>query len=775
MYSYAVMDNSEEIRVVDEKIDSSLQVIEGEPAPAVKEILNEIRMVPLPIERQWLNHVSVLRPAFKLVHKNALGGSVSVSADARIHQALLSLAGLMVFSGTNTLGDSLSSDLPSTIVEKLGYRLQAPDQTLENMDLYLFKSLKADALTEKEERVRAKLVKMFAKSIEYRSKRECTVVPVGSACCGLAGKDSDLDLGIAHIGQPLVSLKESLNVESDVLRGVTPNSQQKAVVLIDMENGTQKKAAIKLLHASRMLASDSLKLILSLVRKNVRIPLLKYRYEEDGVVVEIDIGVLAFNSHHNPRLVNAFAAHCPSFLPLARIVKLWAKRRGIVDASRGYFNSWTLSLMVAQYLQLQGLLPVVHTASAECPTNNNNARKIPDVFQDKANLYCDSPDHEAYELLPLEQRTQLLVSPLKTTTPPAASLATLFAGFIAFYAFIFDPAKDVICVRRGRLVPREQVDHLHKHETRHVSMIVEEPFQPSDNTARALRAETLPAIMAEFKRAALLIAAGAPVEDLMEAYSKSCKKLEVLTALGPEFVAGLLANVAPESTESNPMRSELAHDVYATVLHGLFDTNLKDNIKKLGKKAVNRDADKVRKEQDRAGAEDKDNEDRKEEKHDCNVENGEDSADDVKSDDELGTDAEEEDEDATEESLAAFLDEALDTVADSDKALDESSAFSNTDGLSAETTSGTLAEEPESAVSIKTPAQEALSVLVDAVGQRVDQEWKKYENGEGVSSGVWSVMSAGVHKTLVSQFCGAPTQSMLEVKAVRQNWMSISQ
>jgi DNA polymerase sigma len=58
-------------------------------------------------------------------------------------------------------------------------------------------------------------------------------------------------------------------------------------------------------------------------------------------------------------LLNEYLRLDPRVRLLFRAVKHWGKARGIVDAQRGYFNSFALTLMMLFSLQHKGVLPVL--------------------------------------------------------------------------------------------------------------------------------------------------------------------------------------------------------------------------------------------------------------------------------------------------------------------------------------------------------------------------------------------------------------------------------
>ena len=95
---------------------------------------------------------------------------------------------------------------------------------------------------------------------------------------------------------------------------------------------------------------------------NARVPILKFLL--DGGVgapiprpVPVDLCFNNLNGCRNSELVRRLSALEPRFRPLAMLIKLWAKRRGLVDSSIGRFSSYALVLLVIHFLQGRGILP----------------------------------------------------------------------------------------------------------------------------------------------------------------------------------------------------------------------------------------------------------------------------------------------------------------------------------------------------------------------------------------------------------------------------------
>jgi hypothetical protein len=66
-----------------------------------------------------------------------------------------------------------------------------------------------------------------------------------------------------------------------------------------------------------------------------------------------------------------FVRDSPLFRPLTLLVKQWAKSRGLVDSTKGKLNSFTFALMVAFFLQVNQLAPII-----DCSAEAMHARRV---------------------------------------------------------------------------------------------------------------------------------------------------------------------------------------------------------------------------------------------------------------------------------------------------------------------------------------------------------------------------------------------------------------
>ena len=91
---------------------------------------------------------------------------------------------------------------------------------------------------------------------------------------------------------------------------------------------------------------------------SARVPILKFNLSVDSrTAVPVDMCFNNLNGCRNSELLRRLASAEPRFRPLAMLIKLWAKRRGLVDSPGHFFSSYALVLLVARFLQQRNVLP----------------------------------------------------------------------------------------------------------------------------------------------------------------------------------------------------------------------------------------------------------------------------------------------------------------------------------------------------------------------------------------------------------------------------------
>ena len=132
----------------------------------------------------------------------------------------------------------------------------------------------------------------------------------------------------------------------------------------------------------------------------------------------------------NTLLLRTYALVSPRARSLIFTVKLWAKSKGISDASRGTLSSYAWVLLVIFYLQWgvkPPILPRLQDADACLEAGG-------ELSGDKPTQFCEDVE-VARSMVPEEN---------------SSSLAMLLKGFFEFYAHSFSKAESVVSVRLGR-------------------------------------------------------------------------------------------------------------------------------------------------------------------------------------------------------------------------------------------------------------------------------------------------------------------------------------
>ena len=92
--------------------------------------------------------------------------------------------------------------------------------------------------------------------------------------------------------------------------------------------------------------------MLALLSANV--PILKFDLPLKARTVPIDLSFNNLNGCRNSELLRILGVADPRLRPLAMLVKLWAKRRGLIGSHQHYFSSYALVLLVVRFLQERG-------------------------------------------------------------------------------------------------------------------------------------------------------------------------------------------------------------------------------------------------------------------------------------------------------------------------------------------------------------------------------------------------------------------------------------
>lgn len=172
------------------------------------------------------------------------------------------------------------------------------------------------------------------------------------------------------------------------------------------------------------------------------------------------------------RFIAAYESIDPRFALLCRVVKYWAQQRKINSPLNGTLSTYSLVLMVINFLQLRRVLPtlsiMVDRSTGLSPWSTQ------DDFQINVQKYRDFASKNE------EPHSRLLVN------------------FFHFYGHKFEFAKDVVSVRTGTYLRKSERNW--NVENDHFCC-VENPFDSRTNLTRNVDAKNLKRIDDEFKRA----------------------------------------------------------------------------------------------------------------------------------------------------------------------------------------------------------------------------------------------------------------------------------
>uniref|UniRef100_A0A023GNI4 Putative polya rna polymerase gld-2 protein a n=1 Tax=Amblyomma triste TaxID=251400 RepID=A0A023GNI4_AMBTT len=193
---------------------------------------------------------------------------------------------------------------------------------------------------------------------------------------------------------------------------------------------------------------------------HAKVPILRFRDRSTGV--EVDLNVNNAVGLRNTRLLKCYAQLDARVSPLVLAVKAWASGRHINQAKHGTLSSYSLTLMVIQFLQC-GVEPAV----------------LPCLQKMEPGRFPSDGD---VRLLRLGEELP------QWRSSNTQSLGALFVGFLNFYANRFSFSQSCVSVRLGSPLSRvEAVAHRTPGAGRSQwkYICIEEPFDQT-NTARSV-------------------------------------------------------------------------------------------------------------------------------------------------------------------------------------------------------------------------------------------------------------------------------------------------
>mmetsp|Transcript_1092 Transcript_1092/g.3399 ORF Transcript_1092/g.3399 Transcript_1092/m.3399 type:complete len:437 (-) Transcript_1092:1187-2497(-) len=230
------------------------------------------------------------------------------------------------------------------------------------------------------------------------------------------------------------------------------------------------------------------------------VPIIKFRHTRLGIT-----GDLSFGSRDgivNSFLLKAYSELQPKFRDLTLLIKLWAKRRRVGDASKGYLSSYAWTLLVLFYLQSTSAIPVIDVVPALRLLSSSQL-----TLQQRENLLW---------LMRYFKAHATEVRPVSTKS----GVAELLDGFFDYYARQSTLGTSVVSTRKGRVLKTEETRCY--NPLRPAFLHVEDPLIDTINVGRHLRESTIVRLFSEIRRAHEIIRKTGDVTQLYQ-----MRKLEV--------------------------------------------------------------------------------------------------------------------------------------------------------------------------------------------------------------------------------------------------------
>ncbi|XP_033634006.1 poly(A) RNA polymerase GLD2-A-like [Asterias rubens] len=244
----------------------------------------------------------------------------------------------------------------------------------------------------------------------------------------------------------------------------TNHSDTDLCLMITMKEVNQKNHALYLLNILHNLLLKRCNLIRKAQVIRAKVPILKFSCSSAYSGLECDININNATGIRNTHLLQTYSKLDWRVTPLIILIKQWASAQGINDASQGTLSSYSLVLMVLNYLQVKCkpcVIPSLH-------------KLYPDTFNSTSDVRF------VYDVHPSNPLPSFITFKSKNTQ----TLWELLQGFFDYYVLEFNFHSTVVSVRHGTVykladAPYKTIDWINKF------IYIEEPFD-GNNTARAV-------------------------------------------------------------------------------------------------------------------------------------------------------------------------------------------------------------------------------------------------------------------------------------------------
>ncbi|KAI9205812.1 uncharacterized protein BJ171DRAFT_422767, partial [Polychytrium aggregatum] len=203
-----------------------------------------------------------------------------------------------------------------------------------------------------------------------------------------------------------------------------------------------------------------------------------------------DLNVNNLIALRNTHMIRTYIEIDPRVRPIIMIVKHWAKRRALNDAAKGgTLSSYCWVMMVLNFLQMRDppILPCLHELYF---FKLKNSIPVQPIIVDGVD--CTFADD-------LETLRGFGKSNHET-------LGALLFSFFRRYAIDLDYERDVVSVRHGRLLTKQEKEWHVDIERKCRYLCVEEPFDPQRNLANSADGASVAHLRQEFHRALTILA-----------------------------------------------------------------------------------------------------------------------------------------------------------------------------------------------------------------------------------------------------------------------------
>ncbi|KAE9551228.1 hypothetical protein FO519_005561 [Halicephalobus sp. NKZ332] len=348
--------------------------------------------------------------------------------------------GLLRSNSTKGDQDQITKTIPLTTISRM-------DILGDSICLYYEKVTQAEGTLFRKLRLRDALYYRIAHYFPV-----CGLYIVGSSLNGFGNDKSDMDLCLMITNQELDQKTDAINVLRTVeyLVSSIPNLQSCQLI-------------------------------------EAKVPILRILFK-DGLTVDLNANnsVAIRNTH----LLCYYAFSDWRVRPLVSIVKEWAKRCNINDASKASFTSYSLVLMVIHFLQ----------CGLENPVLPSLQDKYPEVFDSRVDVRTLNVS------VPLDPPVQI--------GNPDIPLGQLLIGFFRYYAVVYNYERNVISVRLGRLVERSEL--MSRNRVQWSPICIEEPFTLLNTAHSIFDVNVFNAIRAKFQEAYDILSQTYDIEKLLE-------------------------------------------------------------------------------------------------------------------------------------------------------------------------------------------------------------------------------------------------------------------